>query len=319
MITQLPILSLKKPYHSVIESRLKNYNNAHFFSSLKELNNLIHEKKQDFFYTVKPVIYFNKFWDNYFNSQHIEFESIANKFNDHSIFNLMENKNVVFITCKVIVSDTVFNYSNTRSIYTYEERLDQTLKTINCVRQSIPNCFIVLIDNSLFNAENDDKTRLKNMVDYFINPCYENNGFLNYYTNECKYKCLGELSQIIYAYYYFFKHVDFTKINHFFKISARYYINGNFNYSNFDNDKIIFKQNKQVTDRTYYYTSFYKLTNNFLPTYFSEILDIYSNKDKYYKNDLEVIFSEKFGKHITLIDELGITQNFACWNISDNI
>ena len=317
MLTELPIISLRKPFTSVVESRLKNYSNTCFFSTLKEINNLIHEKKQNFFYTIKPIIFFNNFWDNYFNQQHDSFNSISKEFDDFSIIKSTFKKNLVLITSKIVVSNKVFNYVNTRSVYTYKERLDQTINTIEGVRKNIPNCFIVLIDNSNF-INLEDKQNLNKIVDYFINPP-ENNEFLNYYTNYCKYKCLGELSQIIYSYYYFFKHIDFTKINYFFKISGRYFINEKFNFNIFNNDKIIFKHNKNVTDRRYFYTSFYKLTNNFLPTYFSELLDVYSNRDKYYEKDLEVIFSEKFIKHITLVDELGITQNFACWNISDSI
>jgi len=66
MITQLPILYLKKNGISVIENRLSEYNKSYEFSSIYELDNLVKSKKQDFFYTIEPVIYFNDFWDNYF-------------------------------------------------------------------------------------------------------------------------------------------------------------------------------------------------------------------------------------------------------------
>jgi hypothetical protein len=152
MITQLPILSLKKPFTSVIESRLKNYDNWFSFSSIKELNSLIHMKKQDFFYTVKPIIYFNEFWDSYFNFQYNEIDKIRNKFKDFSILNSLNNKNVVLITSKIHVSKVEYSYVNTRSIYTSEQRFKQTMKTIQSVKKYIPNCFIVLIDNSTFNS-----------------------------------------------------------------------------------------------------------------------------------------------------------------------
>ena len=66
MITQLPIIYLKKNGYSVVENRLSKYNNSHSFSSLHELDFLINSKKQDYFYTIEPVIYFNETWDNYF-------------------------------------------------------------------------------------------------------------------------------------------------------------------------------------------------------------------------------------------------------------
>lgn len=317
MTTQLPILILKKPFHSVVEERVKNYNNAFFYSSLKELDHLINNKKQDFFYTIKPVIYFNNFWDNYFNYQYNEIKVISNQFKDYQILNLMYQKNVVFITSKIDVSENSFSYVSWRNVYTNAQRFEQTINTIASVRKNIPDAFIILFDNSKFNTE--DYNNLKSNVDYFINPCHDDSGFLNYYTNNCQFKCLAELSQIIYAYYYFFKHVNFTKINHFFKISGRYYVNENFDYNNFDNDKIIFKQNNMIINRNYLYTSFYKLTKEFLPEFFSKVINIFSNKHEYFSYDLEVIFYEIFHKQATLIDMLGVTQNFACWKFTDMI
>jgi hypothetical protein len=66
MITHLPILYLKKNGYSVVEYRLSNYDKSFSFTSIDELNNLINSKKQDYFYTIEPVIYFNEAWDNYF-------------------------------------------------------------------------------------------------------------------------------------------------------------------------------------------------------------------------------------------------------------
>jgi len=66
MTTQLPILYLKKNGCSVIEDRLSKYSNSYSFTCLNELDNLINSKKQDYFYTIEPIIYFNEIWDNYF-------------------------------------------------------------------------------------------------------------------------------------------------------------------------------------------------------------------------------------------------------------
>jgi len=66
MITQLPILYLKKNGMSVVEERLINYDKAYSFTNIYDFDKLIHDKKQDYFYTIEPIIYFNEFWDNYF-------------------------------------------------------------------------------------------------------------------------------------------------------------------------------------------------------------------------------------------------------------
>ena len=66
MITQLPILSLEKPFLSVIKNRLDSYNKAFYFNSIINLVELINDQKQDFFYTINPIIYYNSFWEDFF-------------------------------------------------------------------------------------------------------------------------------------------------------------------------------------------------------------------------------------------------------------
>ena len=66
MLTNLPILCLKKNFPSVIENRLKSYSNVHYFSNPRELNQLIKTKKSNYLKTIFPVIYYNKEWDNIF-------------------------------------------------------------------------------------------------------------------------------------------------------------------------------------------------------------------------------------------------------------
>jgi len=79
MLTQLPIVYLKKNGYSVIENRLANYEKAYPFTNLLELNQLINTKKQDFFFTIEPIIYFNSFWDSYFST------SLPNKIENNNV------------------------------------------------------------------------------------------------------------------------------------------------------------------------------------------------------------------------------------------
>jgi hypothetical protein len=66
MITNLPILCLKKNYPSVIVNRLQKYNKSYFFNNIIQLNNLIHIHSQNFLNTIKPIIYYDKFWNDLF-------------------------------------------------------------------------------------------------------------------------------------------------------------------------------------------------------------------------------------------------------------
>jgi hypothetical protein len=314
MITQLPILYLKKNELSVVEERLSSYNKAFSFTTLSQLSNLLNSKKQDYFYTIDPIVYFNDFWDNYF------LENTTQPTSDTKLLEITDNyinKNIVLVTSKIIVSEKPFTYVSTRSIYTKEQRFIQTINTIKSIRNYIPDSYIVLVDNSEFNKI--DYNILSSLTDYFINITDDN--ILNYYTNDCKIKLFSDLIQQLCFYENFIKKININNVIHFFKISGRYFINESFNYKDYNNNLNIFKQNKEVTDRDYYYTSFYKLNTNILLEYFQNMRKIFEEKDKYNENtinDIEVILPSKI-QDKTLIENLGITQIFAVWNIINQI
>ena len=67
MLTDLPIIYLPKNNHSVVEDRLSTYNKAYKFNTIKDIYNIINDIKQNYFYTIDNKIYFNSYWDEYFN------------------------------------------------------------------------------------------------------------------------------------------------------------------------------------------------------------------------------------------------------------
>jgi hypothetical protein len=300
MITDLPILYIEKQYPSVIKNRLASYNKAYSFNSINEFNNLIYKYKQNYFYTIEPNVYFNSFWDDYFNHYKIEYP--------------IYNKNLVLITSKIYVSDKEFTYISTRSIYSSEERFNQTIETIDSIRKYIPNSYIILFDNSDFNNHDINEINiLNNLVDNFIN--ITDDKILNYYTDDYPYKALSEMSQQLKFYNVFLKNINVKQIKNFYKISGRYLVNKNFNYKNFDNNYNILKKNIDVTDREYYYTSFYKLEKNTLDYYFNK-LSYYFNHYKNYTDivpDIEVIVPFILKNNFAELITLGITQRIAVW------
>jgi hypothetical protein len=311
MLTQLPILYLKKNDLSVVEERLKTYNKAFSFSTLSELSNLLSSKKQDYFYTIEPIIYFNDFWDSYF---------LENTTTDKKLLEITDNyinKNIVLVTSKIIVSENPFSYVLTRSIYSKEQRFIQTINSIESIRKYIPDSYIVLVDNSEFNKV--DYEILTSLTDYFINITDDNT--LNYYTNEYPIKLFADLIQQLFFYENYIKKININNVIHFFKISGRYFINESFNYNYYNNELNIFKKNKEVTDKDYYYTSFYKLNKNILFEYFEHLVKILEEKDNYNENtinDIEVVVPNKI-QDKTLIENLGITQIFAVWDVVNQI
>jgi len=66
MITELPIMFIKKKFPSVIENRLSKCKNAFSYDNIKDMYSDFELKKQNHFYTIEPNIYFNSFWEHYF-------------------------------------------------------------------------------------------------------------------------------------------------------------------------------------------------------------------------------------------------------------
>ena len=233
----------------------------------------------------------------------------------NSDYKLESNNNLtncIIITSKIIVSNNKLTYIDTRSIYTKEERLQQTINTIYSIKKNFSNYYIILVDNSNFDEYCYNK--LNNLVDIFIN-IVDNNEY-NYFTDIDKQKGSGDLYQLNIALKYIID--NNLKFNNIFKLSGRYIINSTFNISDYNNDYNIFKKNLNVTDREYIYTSFFKI-------YFSNINEIYDLNKYLIKNitgkkiDIETMLYKNIKSNKKLILNLGITQNIAVWKDTSNI
>jgi hypothetical protein len=319
MLTQLPILSLKKKFNSVVEDRLSSYNKTHFFRNIQELENLIFtlNLKQDYFFTIDPKFYYNSFWDSYFLNSVSQQEFLNTQKSNDLLFKNIKGKNIILVTSKIHVSNQTFSYTNKRSIYSTEERFLQTIETIQSVRNFIPNSYIILFDNSVFSLF--EKTVLSKLCDCFINIM--DNKTLNYFTNENKIKAYADISQQVAFLDLFISKAEISSIQHFFKLSGRYLINKDFNYQKYDNNKNLFKRNLTISKKDYFYTCFYKLDKSFLPEYHQLLQSlINNNKDPLPDIDCEILLPKLFSDKIAEIPELlGITQRVAVWNDISNI
>jgi hypothetical protein len=66
MLTDLPILILNKKFNSTVKNRLLSYKKNFLFNTLDDFFELVNTKKQNYLFTIQPIIYFNLFWDDYF-------------------------------------------------------------------------------------------------------------------------------------------------------------------------------------------------------------------------------------------------------------
>ena len=238
------------------------------------------------------------------NNDNVKLENLKFYYNNHH--------NVVLITSKIYVSNKPFTYVANRSLYTPKQRLNQTIETIESIKKYIPNYYIVLFDNSIFNQNEYDL--LNNSVNLFIN--ITDNEKINFYTNNSENKAYGELTQTIFALYY----IKNIPINNFFKISGRYKLNEFFNYNDYDNIYNIFKKRDDDGELDYYYTCLYKISNINFNNYINIINNLFNEiqiSNKFHNKSYEVFFPS-FLKFNT-IPTLGLVEILAISNEINNI
>jgi len=189
------------------------------------------------------------------------------------------------------------SYTDIRSVYSIKERFQQTLITIQSVKENIPNCHIVLIEASKNIEEYNDK--FKKLVNEYYN-IYDNNDNNDIITAvESQYKGLGEVHMML---GYLLKN-DISKFDSLIKISGRYYLNDRFDSRIFDNDYNVFRSFYD----TVVSTRLYKITNG----YFTEFIENLKKSIFHLEqgNSVEKVFYLLM--KYTHINHLGLSGNIA--------
>jgi hypothetical protein len=158
--------------------------------------------------------------------------------------------NLVLITSIIKTPNKPLSYINTRSIYTHQERFEQTKKTIQTIREKIPNVKILIVECS--HLDNEQNEYLKNNCDYFLNLINQPDKVENIYSIS---KALGEGTMTIEAINYIKE--NNIEYDNLFKITGRYWLSSNFNYKNFENNNIIVHYIQNNINNTC--TSLYKI------------------------------------------------------------
>jgi hypothetical protein len=185
-------------------------------------------------------------------------------------------KNLCLITSVLNIPNLPLSYSKIRSIYSLEERFIQTKNTINSLKEKIPDIKIIFIECSEIPLEYEKY--IKENVDYFVNYYKDQEVTNNVFSIS---KALGEGTLTIKGIELILK--ENIKFKNFFKISGRFYLNNNFDYSLFDNDFVNYSENN---------TRLYKL--NYIQTFkFYEYLQTNEVNKKFYNCEgYENIFNE---------------------------
>lgn len=157
--------------------------------------------------------------------------------------------NLVLITSIINTPNTPLSYG-IRSIFTCEQRFEQTKLTIKSIKEKIPDCQILIVECSEFTEEQEN---------YFLE---NSNYLLNLFNNidirqkihsSSKSLCEGTMTQ--HALEFILE--QNIKFDNLIKISGRYYLSENFCYDNFNNDSIVIKYIHNNINNVF--TALYKL------------------------------------------------------------
>jgi hypothetical protein len=158
--------------------------------------------------------------------------------------------NLVLITSIIKPPNTPLSYISVRSVFTIEERFEQTKHTIQSIREKIPGAKIFIVECS--ELDENELSYFTQNSDYFLNLYDDIEKRCSIHS--CS-KSLGEGTMTISA-------LDFIIENNIvfdnlIKISGRYSLSENFNYSNFMNNDIVIKYIQG--DMSNVFTALYKL------------------------------------------------------------
>ena len=135
----------------------------------------------------------------------------------------------------VIISSAINVVVDT--VYTAEQRLEQTLKTIASIRAKIPNSVIVLADSSIPGLSESMKKSLSDQVDYLLD--FSKDSMLNQIRTIQHKDTLQNLSELIVlnkAFAIIKSKNWFDGCNRIFKMSGRYWLTDNFDIALYQKD-----------------------------------------------------------------------------------
>jgi hypothetical protein len=180
---------------------------------------------------------------------------------------------IVFISSVIGVSGAPLTYTKVRSVFTAEERYDQTVKTIESVRKYVPGAKILLVETSELSTVQQEGIRSK--VDYFINT-FDDPVSKSICIDSPK-KGFGEAIQTKVALTFLL--VNNIQFRRFFKLSGRYALTEKYNRDAYSDNEYTF-YNPSVENpssiSTVVYSVPYVLLNHFAMVV-DRTIEVYNN------------------------------------------
>ena len=209
--------------------------------------------------------------------------------------NIMTSTDLFIITSVINTGNIPWSYSTVRSAFSVEDRFQQTLHTIQSIRDRAESSMILLVECSDLSKEME--TILKSKVDYYL-QCYT----IEHVRTACiqnGLKGYGEAMKTREAVTYIKEHrIPFQRL---FKISGRYYLNSSFSKIKYAMNDYSFKMYDDHSGSTVLYSVSNQLLDDFEST-LQKIIRMYQTKGSYgYETLLPVMCQPK-----KLIETLGV-------------
>lgn len=134
---------------------------------------------------------------------------------------------IVLVTSTIKPGQTPLSYTETRSVFSSEERLAQTLSSIRSVQEKIPDAAIVLLENSSLTS--DETSLLQNCGTRIVSYSGDSEAAK---WRDSPFKGAGEVHMLMQALKWI-KKLDYDRI---FKLSGRYCLSDRFELSRFPAD-----------------------------------------------------------------------------------
>ena len=149
----------------------------------------------------------------------------------HDNIKVCAKPNIFLITSTIRASKNPLPYTRTRSVFSTEERLEQTLRSIESVRVEVPDALIVLLENSDLSAR--ETSILRQAADWFVSFAKDTRAVQ---LRDGPFKAAGEIYELLWI-QQIIQRFDYEKM---FKLSGRYWLSGRFRLRDFPSDKFGF-------------------------------------------------------------------------------
>lgn len=193
------------------------------------------------------------------------------------------------------------------------------MESIVSIRKHLPDSFVVLIDNSNVSRE------LGSLVDLMVSDV--TNETLRRATDEAEAKQLGEAMLLLQGLEALKQQQVMFK--HLFKLTGRYVLNDDFNYSTYRNSMNVFKLAKlgrsvSLHKDFYAYTCFFKIDWEHVESFRAALSRIVGDLSHMLESNIPTMLHDDVESRLSLmlpnvkyVQVLGVTQRVSTWETED--